>query len=189
MLQVSIDVQSAYGDIVVPKTTGIMTLFRGNAAGIVKGSALYVEPQTYELNVTRTNYVQVGWDGEHRVYLKPGLWRFTLHCKPQSIVTQEQVLWNAGRDEETHKITGVRRANQSHNSPTFQESVDSLGILPSPTGVLLYTAMKIGTAFGFILKRHNAVLPASSEMIFRIDAIEASYVEKPKPKGEAVPMR
>lgn len=173
-------VLSSYAQVIAPKDILVETRIVGKGAGFKDRAELTIEPKT--LLVEIDSFVLAGEQDGRRVFLKPGKWAIRLHCSILAIENPEGRSWYAKYENE-----GRIKAPKIGFDPSSSSTDDhASGLLYLPSyGPIIYGLTQIKGLIGFVFKRPNIKLPERTEIYFRIDKMEATYLSAPIPKGPA----
>jgi hypothetical protein len=161
---------SPYGQLYSDRDKLIVTRITGHKAGTLKKAVLVVEPKI--LQITVENYIQIGEKNGRRIFLKPGKWRLEITSTIRAIENAEGKSWYA-KSAEKNEVVGPNFGFNKKQS--YDDRFDGLLYL-NPYGAIAYGFTKVGSLLGFLFKRPNIRLPASSELHFNIEQIEATYI-------------
>jgi hypothetical protein len=181
MLPIHSQIQTSYGPINIMRDAPIETTIQGQHSGAFKRAVLMVDPETVRLDVSETDYIQVGEKDGIPVYLRPGKWTFRFHLSLQSIES-DTMNWKAKTPGESAVVGGRFGGTKS---PISDEHISPLLFFNNPAGTIAYAVIRMGGLFGLIFHRPNIVLPPTTELHFLIDRIDATYVAPPPPKSPA----
>jgi hypothetical protein len=171
---------TSYAQVIAPKDILVETRIVGRGAGFKNRAELVIEPQTLFVDID--SYLLAGESGGRRVFLKPGKWAIRLYCSILSIENPNGRSWYAKSGNEDGIQGG--RFGFSSNSQSTDDHYSGLLYL-NPYGPIAYGITQIKGLIGFIFKRPNIRLPERTEINYRIDRMEATYLSPPIPKGPA----
>lgn len=175
-------IQSPYGPLVPTRDLQVETRISGNGSGVTKRALLIIEPQTMQVEISDTDYVQIGEKDGRPIYLKPGKWIFRLHCWLESI-DADGYSWKAKRDSES-SIKGGRFKFGSTTAPISDDVAVGLSVV-NPLASISYGLVRLGGLVGMLFHRPNVTLPPMAELHFHVSYIEATYLSPPAPKTSA----
>ena len=167
-----------YAQIIAPKDIVVETRISGRGSGFKSRAELTIEPKTVLVEID--SYVLVGETDGRRVFLKPGKWAIVVHCSILAIENPNGGSWYARTENEGRIKAGIFGFGNS--SSTTDDHASGLLYLP-PYGPVLYGVSQIKGLIKFVFKRPNIKLPERTEIHFRIDKMEATYLSAPIPKG------
>ena len=173
-------IQTRYGQLYSVKDVLVTTNISGYASGFKKQAMLVVEPKQLQIDVD--SYIQIGEKDGYRIFLKPGKWALKLHCSIQAIENPEGRSWYAKRASES--VVKGEKFGREHKPPSADDPYSGL-LYINPYGTVLYGISQVKGLFGFVFHRPNITLPATTELHFRIEQVEATYLSRPVPKGPA----
>lgn len=181
-LPVRAPIQTPNVDLYSVKDALVETRIMGHESGVKNQAILIVEP--YLLEVEVNSLIDIGEKDGLRVYLKPGKWKFQLSCSLESIEVPDGGSWKAKRNSESVIKGGKYKFQGSSSSDHFS------GLLYiQPFGTVAYGLSQLGGLVGFFFHRPDIKLPATTELHFRIESMEATYVAPPAPKGPVTIIR
>lgn len=169
-----------YAQVIAPKDILVETNIVGEGARFKDRAELVIQPQMVMVDID--SYVLVGEKDGRRVFLKPGKWAIKLHCNILSVENPDGHSWYAKSDHEGLIKGG--RFGFSGKGPSVEEHFSGL-IYLNPYGPVLYGVSQVKGLFGFVFKRPNIKLPERTEINYRIERMEATYLSAPMPKGPA----
>ena len=178
------DILTRYGDKLAVKDYLVETRITGHKSGFKSRAVLMIEPRIIQFKSTTPVLIGATPQGTP-LFLKPGVWSLQLHCTIQAIEA-ENMHWYASDDKESIVVKG-KRFGSSDSSSNFADPYYDLQYV-SPFGPLAYSMSKLGKFVGLLLRRPNIELPATTQIFFRIDRIEATYLAPLQPAdGPVVP--
>lgn len=184
LLTMRVDILTKYGDKLAVKDAMVETRITGQSAGFKRRALLMIEPRTIQFKSITPILVGIAADGKP-IYLKPGVWLLRLHCTIQSIEA-ENMHWYPSDDTESVTVKGKRFGSSSAQN-SYSDPYQDLQYI-NPLGPFLYSMTKIGKFVALLIRRPNIDLPASTQLFFRIDRIEATYLA-PIPPADALQVR
>jgi hypothetical protein len=174
-------IESFYGQLYANKNYLVLTEFSGRASGLKSRAVLEVVPTVFQVEVRPTDYLIASWEDQHYVFLKPGMWRFDLLCSLREIVTPYGDTWRASSNLESSEVKGERFGMESKE----QNGSDYYGLTSFPHGDVAFGITQLKGLWKYFVHRPNIILPASTDLYFRIDHMTATYLGPPIPMGEA----
>lgn len=180
-----LDILTKYGDRLATKDSIVETRVSGHASGFKDRALLIIEPRTVELKVLMPIQVGTGKNGE-RVFLKPGTWLLRFHCTIQSLES-ENFHWYARDDSESLMVQGRTFGTSGSNYATADPYADLQYI--NPYGALAYSFSRVGKLALLLFHRPNIDLPVNTQIFFRMDRVEATFLTEPLPSDTPVPIK
>ncbi len=180
------DILTRYGDKLAVKDAVVEARISGHKSGFKNRAALVVEPRTVELRLTSPVQISTAENGD-RIFLKPGTWLLRLHCTIQS-VEAENMHWYPSNDNESLVIKGKKFGAGTSGQNAFADPYVDLQYI-NPFGAFAYSMTKIGKLAGLLFRRPNIDLPPSTQLFFRIDRIEATYLAPPMSADNPTPVK
>jgi hypothetical protein len=179
------DILTMYGDKLAIKDSAVETRISGHKSGVKSRATLLVEPRTLELKLPSPIQIGTTKEGE-RIFLKPGTWLLRLHCTIQSIEA-DNIHWYPTNDNESITIRG-KMFGGSSNQDAFADPYMDLQYI-NPFGAFAYSMTRIGKLAGILFHRPNINLPPATQLFFRIDRIEGTYLAPPLPTDTPRPVK
>jgi hypothetical protein len=168
-------IEGAYGPLYPAREIQVETRISGHSSGMIKRAGLLIEPQTFLVEVTENDFIQIAMKDGQPVYLKPGKWFFHLHCSLESIES-DGYSWTAPTDSESF-VKGSKF--QSSAKPPISEEQAGILLFVQP---MFYVVARASNELIMLFHRPNITLPATTDLHFRVNEIDATYMGPASPK-------
>jgi hypothetical protein len=182
LLPLKSPIHTGSNQVIAQANMYVETRISGHKAGFKDRAVLVVEPQSIQMNVPAETYIEIGEENGRRVFLAPGKWTLKLHCSIVAIEHPDGRSWYAKREHEG--IVKGPKFGFERKSFSGEDQYSGLLYL-NPYGAIAYGFSQVRGLVGFVFKRPNIKLPERTELHYRIERIEATYISRPLPKGPA----